>query len=611
MAFANPWGLLALAALPLVVYLHRRSAAHRRAVPLVALWSPGAPAAARRAQRRRLDPLLLLRLLFVASVALALARPWWPAPAARRHVFVLDASAGMGAREAGGVRFRHALDEAARALEGLPGGDEVMVLRAGAPPTVAHPFTRDRRALGAALAALRPGEAPKDLPAALALAWRDAGGGGALVHVFSDLRDAAALARMGEPLGFAAAALRLHPVGGPADNVGIVALDAAPLPLSPLDVEVFAQVVNFSAAPRAVAVGLALPDGRRERRRLALAPGERAPAIFVVPAAAPWVEVSLEGNEDALPVDDRAVLALPAAALRVLYASRGDRFLGAALRAHPRLQVREVPAARLRGARWSADAAAVAVLDGVEAPPDFPLPALVFAAAAPVAPRGSRAVAVEDWQREHPLLRQLDLSEAVVPAGAVLAGEGGVFIRSADGPVARAATVRGMRRVEISFAVAESNLGRLPAFPVLVARALEWLAEGGETGPRNVQAGQPLRAAAPAAGAGGVTTRRPDGATATAAVEQGRVHFAGTETTGLYAVEGQGPGARWHFAVNLLDAEESDVGRPAAAAPTKAMTVSPAAPAAPGGRRDLAGPLLAVALPVLSLEIWLLRRKAR
>lgn len=607
MALANPWGFLALVGIPLILYFHRRSALARRAVPLVSLWRPGASAAVRRADRRLRDPVLWLRLLFVTAVALALARPSWPAAGGRRHVFLMDGSASMWTREPGGPRFGQAAEAATRVLERLPGGDEVMILRAGAPPSVAHALSRDRRSLADAVAALRPGEASKDLPSALALARREAGGGGAVVHVFSDLRDPAGLARLGGPLGFAAADLRLHAVGGAAENVALVALDAAPLPLSPLDNEVFAQVANFSGTGRTVEVVLALPDGLGEqRRRLTLGPGARAPVVFVVPAA-PWVEVRLEGNEDALPLDDRATLVLPAARLRVLYASRGDRFLGAALRAHPRLQVQEVPAARLREASVSPGTADVAVLDGVRVSPTFALPALIFAPAPPGEAGGARAVAVEDWQREHPLARQLDLTEVVVPAGAVLAGaDAGVFLRSTDGAVARAFTLAGQRRVEFAFAVGASNLGRLPAFPVLVARALDWLAERGGATPRNLRAGEPLRAAlGQEPRPGGVTVRRPDGSAATPTVEAGTISFAGTEATGLYTVAGAG--SPWHFAVNLLDADESNVNR----SPAGPQASTPPAVGGAAGR-DLAGPLLAlVALPVLSLEICLLRRKAR
>jgi hypothetical protein len=102
-----------------------------------------------------------------------------------------------------------------------------------------------------------------------------------------------------------------------------------------------------------------------------------------------------------------------------------------------------------------------------------------------------------------------------------------------------------------------------------------------------------------------VTVRRPDGSTAPARIEDGRFVFPATDEPGRYTVEG--PGVRWTFAANLLDAEESDVARPGGSATDPA----PAAIAGETAPQDVARPLLAVALPLLSLEMWLLGRRAR
>lgn len=606
MGFANPWGLLALAALPLVVLLHRRFAAPRRAVPLVTLWAPRAAATRGGPRRPRLDGILVLRLLVVAAVALALGRPGWPVAERYRHVLVLDASASMLAREASGVRFRQAVGAAERALAALPSGEPAMILRAGAAASIVHAFSEDRRSLRAALQGLAPGETPKNLGPAFAEAARHLGGAPGVVHVFSDAPDGAALAHLAARAGLSPDALDLQPVGGPADNVAIVALAAAPAPGSPLDHEVFAGIASFASSSRTVGVALHAPDGLRERRRVALAPGGREGVVFLVPPV-PWVEVRLEGAADALSADDRAALVLPQVPLRVLYASRGDPFVGAALSAHPGLHVSEIPVAGLSASLASLPPADVAVIDGAGLPRGFPLPALIVASG-DGAPERARVVPITDWQRGHPILRRLDLAEVFVPAGAVLTAPPGAaasppLIRSADGPVARAWEEGGRRRLELAFAIRRSNLGELPVFPVMVARALEWLAGGAVARPLNLRAGTPARIDVPP-GAGEVAVHRPDGSTVRLAAREGLLTIAPTDLVGRWEVAAAG--ARVTFAVNLLDAGESNVDR-RRLDPDATVGMSRRGSAAPAatGWRDLHRWVLAIALLLLSVEIWL------
>jgi hypothetical protein len=422
--------------------------------------------------------------------------------------------------------------------------------------------------------------------------------------VFSDLHDHEQLLRLSERVGGAAADdVRLHRVRGPADNLAIVRLDAAPAPQSPLDWEVFAQVANFSSTARTAAVSLMAPDGVRERRRLALAPGERTPVIFTAPAAA-WVEARLEDTGgDALAVDDHASLVLPARSVTVLHAGGGDRYVDAALRAHPRVRLRQIPVEQLRARQGSRPAADVAVLDGVAPPEDFALPALVFASAPDRRGTGSRAAPIVDWERNHPLLRQLDLSDVLVPGGAVLpADASGALIRSADGTVARATVAHGVRRVEFAFAVNRSNLGDVPAFPILVARAIDWLADRTTDGQQSVPAGQPLRMTLPHAASIDLAVRRPDGSTVRVTATEGQLHFPGTERTGRYEVEG--PGIRSAFAVNLLDPDESNLDRPEAETADRPFP----AIAALADRREFVYLFLALALSLLTVETWLRAR---
>jgi len=600
MPFANPWGLLALLGIPVVLYCHRRRAGVRRIVPLLAWWQPGPGPGGKSGQRKRLDLILLLRIGMVASLALALARPGWPVPASSRHVLIVDASASMNAHDVDGPRWEHTLRTTERVLDRLPPQAEAMLLRAGAVPTIVQDFSGDRAALRTALKTLLPGAAPKNLAPSLAVARRELGTTLGTVHVFSDVPTAQDVSRLAERVGLPESALQLHPVGGRADNLAIVRLEGAPLPQSPLDFEVVAVVANYTRGPHTVDVALRQPDGTRSHRRVALGAMEQHPVSFAVPAV-PWVEVQLEGNQDALPLDDRATLVLAAEPTRVLYLSRRDRFLGAALRAHPRLAIHESPAssAPQRDNRPTAD---LAVVDGWVPPRDYPLPVLSFAR--PVLPAlPPRLVPVTGWARSHPLLRQLDFSELLVPAGATVPADGETLIRSADGPILRLAPGAGPPRLECAFAVDRSTLGSTPAFPILIARAIEWLAVG-QTAHRNLQVGQPLRLARPDL-QGGYVIRRPDGSRVKGQTVDGSVVYDGTDLPGVYTLEAAG--VRIPVAVRLVHAAESNLDRPAPDAVPAGATDSPVVTR----RAESARLFLAIALPLLSIEAWLLQRQRR
>lgn len=110
MYFANPWGLVALASLPIIAFIHLY---HRRFPPLLVagthLW--GAEHEVRTAGRRRdrlpITASLILELLAALLLSLALADPRIGDATTTRHlIVVLDNSASMSAKTPEGPSFR-------------------------------------------------------------------------------------------------------------------------------------------------------------------------------------------------------------------------------------------------------------------------------------------------------------------------------------------------------------------------------------------------------------------------------------------------------------------------------------------------------------------------
>ncbi|RJP73134.1 MAG: VWA domain-containing protein [Candidatus Zixiibacteriota bacterium] len=125
--------------------------------------------------------LLALRTLAVLLIVLAFARPalvgqmGFGALTAGRTgvVVVVDASAGMQARNASGSSFQQAKEAAQTLLSSLSPGDRAQVIVARREPeTLADRPTADTDALRRALQEVRPWDGPADLAAALDLAAR-------------------------------------------------------------------------------------------------------------------------------------------------------------------------------------------------------------------------------------------------------------------------------------------------------------------------------------------------------------------------------------------------------------------------------------------------------
>ena len=378
LTFAAPAFLTLLAALPLVVWWHVRRMRHRpRAVSALFLWDEARRVAS---TRRRWRPTwtLLLQLAAVAAAAVALAQPSLDRRGPPDLVVVLDAGARLAAVDPEGRRIDRAR---AAVLELAEDAGAVALVRAGAVPELALPFTRDRAALRAALEGFQAVDAHVDAEAALDLARA---------------LDAGSVAWVSDDPGEERAGVRRIDVAGTGRNVGIVAFDLGIQ-------QAFVAIASTHVRPVSVGVVLERRDGALLARTDVLVPaGGRATATFPIDVAGEIVVARLElgGATDALGLDDVAYAGRRAA--RVVLDADEVR-LRRAFAAVPGTEVTVTGAA----ARVAAD---VRVLTGVDpdalAPGDYVL-------VAPVA-GDPRAASIADWERTDPLLRFVDLREVAV-----------------------------------------------------------------------------------------------------------------------------------------------------------------------------------------------------
>ena len=154
MGFSQPLGLLALLAVPLILYLHlfRRRFAPRRVSALFLFAADALPAAAGRTRTRLLKTVSLWSELIAAlALALWLGGLHVGAAQAEAHlVLVLDDSASMQGRGPLGDTQEKARAFAQRAIRDLPASAAVTLLRTGRRPEVlAGPRARPAAALAA------------------------------------------------------------------------------------------------------------------------------------------------------------------------------------------------------------------------------------------------------------------------------------------------------------------------------------------------------------------------------------------------------------------------------------------------------------------------------
>jgi uncharacterized membrane protein len=600
-------GLLALA-VPLVLLYFVRVRRRDVLVPSVLLW-----AAAARPQhavsffrRLRADPLLLLQLLALGLLALALARPavMVLGEGERRAIIVLDVSASMNARDVSPSRFEVARSQAAALVRGLGEGAEVMVMAAGAQPQVLAPFNRERDRALAALRRAEPTDAPARLADALGTARALAGTDPRTeIHVFTD-----ASRSLPATPATTDTRLRWSTVGRRGENVAITAFSVRKAYTDPHAYEAYAALVNYSTEARAFEFTLEV-DGRPVARRpVQLEPTVRRAMIVPFTHEGGGIVTARLHLDDDLATDNVASGVLPPPRpIAVALVSHGNLFLEQALRTDPQVVLEVRAPETYAGGMEGAD---VVVLDSVRLPRTGP-GRFVLVNAVPddvpleVVGRLERPE-ILDWDRRHPVMRHVDVGRVQVGTALQVrpVGVGRALVETSRGPLVYALEEADRKAVFVGLDLFQTDLPLRVAFPILLSNALRWL-HPAVFDQASVQfpAGEPLRVPLPH-GVTEATITTPRGRDVLVPVSRGLATFSDTTEVGVYTITtAQG---RTRVAVNLLDADESDLApRPLPA---------PAGPAPEGAalvpvQRELWGVLVALAAAVLLIEALLYWRR--
>jgi hypothetical protein len=491
-AWAGALGALAIGALYLI-----RTRRRRVVVAFAPLWlgPTGEAKTLRWARRWRHWLSLALALAVFGAIWLGGRGPRSAAVdrGGRSLVILIDRSASMSARDQPGTRLGAAKARAAELVAGLRPADRALVASFAAETVAESGFEADPRRLAEALAAVSPSDEPGDLLRALAFAaavLRDRPA--PTVVILSDGGFAPDQLQRPPPVGLD---LRYLPVGVRARNVGILGFAARRLPADPGAVETALIVQSFG--PNAAIAGVEILSGGTvvDRLKLELTPGERRRVVLAdlfAPEARLEARLTHPPAEvDDLPGDDEAWATIPPLPRRrVLRVGGADLYLDGALLSLGRtVRVDRLAAEAADRALTLAPSYDLVIFDGAtpSAPPATGRFLYLNPAGdgSPFPVRGTVRDPVLDpasLRREHPLLRQLDLSDvnlaeahrlALGPGDLALAGSFGV-------PLIVARERPGLRVAALAFDPRRSDLPMRPAFPLLIANALGWATRDGD-----------------------------------------------------------------------------------------------------------------------------------
>ena len=181
MNFLNPLYLFALAAVAVPILIHIFSRKRVPEVPFstIRFLKRSDRRSMTRINLRRLV-LLILRVLAIAVLALAFARPvvrgslaaLFPAGGSRAACILIDRSFSMGVEGEDGIAFERALARVDPVLDDLDRGDAVSIVAFDAAPEVLYDGAFDRAALAATLKGITPSWRGTDLRGAVTYAQR-------------------------------------------------------------------------------------------------------------------------------------------------------------------------------------------------------------------------------------------------------------------------------------------------------------------------------------------------------------------------------------------------------------------------------------------------------
>jgi len=330
MKLINPWGLVALAVVAVVViaYLLRMP---RRQLPIpdISIWRKLSAADQKLPTSRRTLISLLLQVVIAVLLVGAYVRPYISASTTgpRHEIVMIDLSQSMQAGDGGSVEIlkgpapaktvsRRRIDQARDTLRGIVRGmdfqDRMTLIGVGRRPVMIANGISERALLDRAIDSIETLSETADFSPACAVAAELAKGNEhTRVSVITDgSLDADALKSL-EALPEANGKVRLFVMGKAVENLGITAFRARKNPNSEADFQSMVSVFNSSAREMEVPVALSLDQHLLDVKTLKLPPYAERTVVFSSQYHVGGVLKAQLFANDALNADNEALEYLP------------------------------------------------------------------------------------------------------------------------------------------------------------------------------------------------------------------------------------------------------------------------------------------------------------
>ena len=323
LTWGQPAALWLLLCVLLLLLIKPKRPHQRISVGTLHLWtSLQAAQTPSRARRFRRPPMFVLHALVITALVLALADPGF-STASSDIAVVLDTSMSMGARDGATTRLDVAKERVATLIRSLPRGGRARVYLAGSSAAVLGDFTKASGDLPASLATVRPSDTTAEISSTLAKAKADAPS--SAIYVITDARDRPAVE-----------GVTWMPVGTPAENVALTAMEAAHELDSP-HVSLMVAAANYGATDVDADISITRDDAVLATRTVHIRANGHASTTFELTHSSGTVTATLNAD-DALAADN-VRFALLDAPRRLTVQMRGDSpVVEHALSVHPRVE---------------------------------------------------------------------------------------------------------------------------------------------------------------------------------------------------------------------------------------------------------------------------------
>ena len=473
MSFTQPFALLGLLFVPVLISFYMWRARHRRQyVSSTWLWSE-AVATISHTPHRHLplrEPLLLFQLLAVLLLTMLFAGPRLSEPAHVHQIVVLDGSVAMRAADVRPGRFAQAQQRVESMIASLGSSDSMSVILAGPHARLVGEIPGNID-LAAAVDHLSASQGPADLAGASAIARGLVTEKGSPRITYLAAPETPAFGSGGVPLA--------------TERIGAASLDdqsidgvSARCQAKSTSCQAFARVRSNAGSVRHVDFAV-WADGRALGRQTLSVPAHGSLDLtFSIPSGTRTLKASLL-RKDSVAADDTAWAIVPAPQpLKVLLVADDPGQLLSVLRAIPGVSVQLVPAASFQYAGYQRYD--LIVLDRF--PPDNlpPIPLLIVnppASSTAITVKSANAfLAATIVDTADPLVQGLDLFGLAVAGESVVTPTWThVVVGSKNGPILAAGVWSGARTALLAFDVGHSGFAQNLAFPLLMTRLVQWL----------------------------------------------------------------------------------------------------------------------------------------